>query len=526
MQPDAALPSPVIWKFTHAMWGLLAASAFCLGVYFYPALARLYSIWMSSDEYSFGIMIPFISAFMLWQRRDRLALIRFEPTWAGVAVLLLGLVLGTIAQLAGSATISLYSFLLALAGLALAFLGRRGFMVVAAPLAMLFLMLPLPDVVFRNLSAMLQLISSRLGVEMLRLMGVSVFLEGNVIDLGTMKLQVVEACSGLRYLFSLVTLGVIAAYFYRGPLWQKLLLVASTLPITVLMNSFRIAVVGMTVEHFGRSAAEGVLHDFEGVVVFLGCTLILIAEIWVLSRLSGRKMQDAFVMTLPDAPPKEAQTRTRAIPATLGVAAALLAGAAVAAQLMPKAEPVLPTRKDFAYFPQQMGDWRGRPYAMEQQIINVLQLDDYMLANYVDGVGRTVNTYVAYYATQTQRLHDHSPRQCMPGGGWEIRKLERYPVPGISVQGQPFAVNRVIIEKGEDRQLAYYWFKQRDRTLTNESLVKFYMVYDTVTRQRSDGALVRLVTPIARGEQVAAADERLAAFASELVPRLADYVPR
>jgi exosortase D (VPLPA-CTERM-specific) len=525
MQTDAAAP-PVIWKLPHAMWGLLLASTFCLGFYFQAALARLYSIWMSSDEYSYGIMIPFISAFMLWQRRDRLAQASFEPNWLGVAVLVLGLLLGTLGQLAGSAALSLYAFLVALAGFALAFLGRRGFGVVAAPLAMLILMLPVPDVVFRNLSQVLQLVSSRLGVEILRLLGISVFLEGNVIDLGTMKLQVVEACSGLRYLFSLLTLGIVAAYFFRAPLWQRLLLVASTPFITVLMNSVRIALVGVTVEHFGRGAAEGLLHDFEGLVVFLGCVIILLAEIALLSRLSGRRLQDAFVIALPDLDTKQAQVRTRAVPVTLGVACALLAGAVVAAQVLPKPQQVVPTRKDFSYFPQQVGDWHGRPFPMEKQFLDVLQLDDYMLANYSDSQGRVVNAYVAYYAAQTQRLHDHSPRQCLPGGGWEIRSMAGYTVPGVALDGAPLQVNRVVIEKGQERQLAYYFFRQRNRTLVSESLVKFFMVYDMVMRQRSDGALIRLITPLAAGEPLTGADERLAAFAAELAPRLPDYVPR
>ncbi len=526
MRHDAAQPAPVVWAFPHAMWGLLAASAFCLGVFFYPALTRLWHVWMTSDEYSYGVMIPFIAAFMLWQRRDRLAAVQFQPSWLGLAILVFALALGAIAHIATSFTISLYAFWLCLAGLAYAFLGWRGFMVVAAPLAMLFLMFPLPDFLFRGLSQTLQLWSSQIGVGILRAIGVSVYLDGNVIDLGTMKLQVVEACSGLRYLFSLVTLGIVAAYFFRAPLWQKLWLVASTVPITVLMNSVRIALVGVTVEHFGIQAAEGVLHDFEGLVVFAGCMVILIAQIWLFARLSGRKLQDAFVITLDSPKPAGVQARTRAVPATLGVALAVLAGAAVANTLVPLPEPVTPKRIDFTHFPQQVGEWSGKPIPLEKQFADVLQLDDYLLANYVDKGGRVVNAYVAYYASQTQRLHDHSPRQCMPGGGWEIRELKPYVLPGLSFYGKPMQVNRVIIQKGEERQLVYYWFKQRDRILDKESQVKFYMVWDTLTRQRSDGALVRLVTPLARGEQLAAGDERLTAFAAELVPRLPEHVPQ
>ena len=360
----------------------------------------------------------------------------------------------------------------------------------------------------------------------LRLVGVSVYLDGNVIDLGAMKLQVVEACSGLRYLFSLVTLGIVAAYFFRAPLWQKLFLVVSTLPITLLMNSVRIALVGVTVEHFGIQAAEGVLHEFEGLVVFAGCMAILIGQMWLFSRLSGRKLQDSFVINLESPTQPSAQSRKRAIPATLGVAAAVLAGAAVANTLIPMPEPITPQRRDFTYFPQELGEWRGKPSPLEKQFAEVLQLDDYFLANYADDKGQAINAYVAYYQSQTQRLHDHSPRQCMPGGGWEIRSLERHTVPGISIAGQPLNVNRVVIQKGEDRQLVYYWFKQRDRVLDKESHVKFYMVYDMITRQRSDGALVRLVTPVMRGEDLSKGDARLTAFATQFVPRLPEFVPQ
>jgi exosortase D (VPLPA-CTERM-specific) len=526
MQRDATHFAPVVWTFPSAMWALLAASAFCLGAFFYPSLARLWDIWMTSDEYSYGVMIPFIAGFMLWQRRDRIAAVQFQPSWLGVVVIVAGLALGAVSHIATSSTMSLYAFLISLGGLAFAFLGWRGFKVIAAPLAMLILMLPLPDFLFRELSSHLQLWSSQLGVAILRLIGVSVYLDGNVIDLGAMKLQVVEACSGLRYLFSLVTLGIVAAYFFRAPLWQKLVLVASTVPITLLMNSVRIALVGVTVEHFGIQAAEGVLHDFEGLVVFAGCMVILIGLMWLMSRLSGRALQDSFVITLDSPKRPGVVPMKRAVPATLGVAAALLAGAALAHALVPLPEAKTPQRRDFTYFPQQIGDWTGKPMPLERQFAEVLQLDDYLLANYTDKAGRGVNAYVAYYAAQTQRLHDHSPRQCMPGGGWEIRELKPYTVPGIDVYGQPLKVNRVVIQKGEDRQLVYYWFKQRDRILDKESHVKFYMVWDVLTRQRSDGALVRLVTPLARGEDLAAGDQRLAGFASQLVPRLPDYVPQ
>ena len=108
--------------------------------------------------------------------------------------------------------------------------------------------------------------------------GISVYLEGNVIDLGSYKLQVVEACSGLRYLFPLVSLSFIAAYIYHGAFWKKAIIFLSSIPITVLMNSFRIGVIGVLVEYGGPGQAEGFLHDFEGWIIFMACIAILVLE--------------------------------------------------------------------------------------------------------------------------------------------------------------------------------------------------------------------------------------------------------
>ena len=123
----------------------------------------------------------------------------------------------------------------------------------------------------------------------IRLFDISVYLEGNVIDLGVYQLQVVEACSGLRYLFPLMSFGFLISYIYRGPVWQKVVIFLSTIPITVVMNSFRIGVIGVTVEHFGIAAAEGFLHDFEGWIVFMACLGFLLFEIWILYMFSERK---------------------------------------------------------------------------------------------------------------------------------------------------------------------------------------------------------------------------------------------
>jgi exosortase D (VPLPA-CTERM-specific) len=525
MRQETLLSAPVLWRSPNAIWGLLAVSALGLGLAFRPALTDLYASWMSREEYSFGILVPFIAAFLLWQRRDRLAAIRFEPGWAGVGVLGAGLALGAVAHVATAATLAQYAFVASLAGVALAAVGRRAFAVLAAPLAMLLFMLPLPELLLGELSRTLQLVSSQLGVWLIRLAGVSVYLEGNVIDLGTMKLQVVEACSGLRYLLPLLTLGCITAFFFRAPLWQRALLVASTVPITLLMNSARIALIGVTVEHFGRAAAEGLLHDFEGWVVFMTCMAVLFAQMWLFARLAGRRLREVFAIELPGPAPYGAELRVRTVPASLFAAVALLAGAAIAQLVIPAPESVVPARREFSQFPLALDAWRGRTERMNPLHLDMLKLDDYLLANYAHGSAPGVNLYIGYYAVQRHGLAAHSPSECLPADGWEMQRFERYVVPGVQAAGGELEVNRVVIQKGAARQLVYYWFQQRERSLRSEYAVKAWLFWDLLTRQRSDGALVRLVTPLPPGEDAEDADRRLAQFAALVMSRLPSHVP-
>jgi EpsI family protein len=136
-----------------------------------------------------------------------------------------------------------------------------------------------------------------------------------------------------------------------------------------------------------------------------------------------------------------------------------------------------------------------------------------------------VNFYVAYYPSQRSGASAHSPRSCIPGGGWEIQRLQQRTLAGVEVGGAPLTVNRLLIQKGQTKQLVYYYFKQRDRYLTNEYLVKWFLFWDALTRNRTDGALVRFTTLLRPGVPESEGDRRLTELASRLAPRLEAYVP-
>jgi exosortase D (VPLPA-CTERM-specific) len=515
-------------RFTFT-WPQVVGAAFAalvLAVIFQDTFSMLRAKW-HLEEYSHGILIPAIAAYLLWTRRAQFASMPFEGSWAGVGLVAVGLIVFFLGTLAAITTVDAYALVIVIAGCVLAAMGWKTFRVALVPIALLLLMNPLPQFLYANISAKLQLISSQIGVAFIRLLGISVYLEGNVIDLGSYKLEVAEACSGLRYLFPLMSVGAIMAYLINGKAWVRAVVFLSTIPVAILMNSFRIGVIGVLVDRYGTEQATGFLHFFEGWVVFMICLALLTFEAWALLRLSGdeRRFRDMFVVD--QAPPKAseslAQRRQVAVPALAAVALLLLA--VYPALAIPTRTEIKVARSSFVAFPMQLGDWRGRPEPIDKLYLDYLQLDDYVNANYAQPSKPAVNFYSAWYGSQRTGVSTHSPAGCMPAGGWLIKSFERSQLKGVAQGGAPLTVNRVVIQQGSTKQLVYYWFQQRGRDITNEYLVKWYLFWDSLTRRRTDGALVRIITPIPPGESVELADARLTEFTQQVVSRLSGFVP-
>jgi exosortase D (VPLPA-CTERM-specific) len=499
-----------------------------LVVAFHDGLKEMAGDW-SREEYSHGYLIPVIAAFMVWRLRAQLVEERWHGTWAGVAVVAFAMALLVLGELSTLYIIIQYAFLLTLAGLVLALAGWSVLRLLTAPLVYLFFMIPLPNFFYNTLSQKLQLVSSAVGVAFMRLFDVSVFLEGNVIDLGVYQLQVVEACSGLRYLFPLMSFGFLCAYLFKAPLWQRALVFLSAIPLTVLMNSFRVGVIGILVNTYGTAQAEGFLHYFEGWVIFMSCVALLFAEMWLLTRITqpGSSFRDIF--NVDSGRPVDPEARARWLPPPQSVTAAVIGVIVVTAvglQFITHREEIVPERTRFSAFPDVLDEWRGQPQALPPAIVRGLDVDDYLLTNYVRRDERVpVNLYVAYYSSQRKGASIHSPRSCLPGHDWEIVSLTTRKIPEVASRGAPLAVNRVLISQGPARQLVYYWFEQRGRQLTSEYAVKWYLLWDAIELNRTDGALVRFTTPIPPGTSVDTAEERMQEFLRLAYPKLEPYIP-
>jgi exosortase D (VPLPA-CTERM-specific) len=513
-----ALAAPVL--FTGAV-GLML-------LIFGNALRQMIQHWIERPEYSHGFLLPMVALFLVWQKQDRLRKLQFLGSWLGFALAALGVALFYVGELSTLYVIVQYAFLVVLAGVLLAWMGWRGFRAVAFALTILLLMVPLPEFILQNLSAKLQLLSSRLGVAIIRLFDISVFLEGNVIDLGALKLQVVEACDGLRYLFPLMTLALVAVHFFKAPLWKRLLVFVSSIPVTIVMNSIRIAIIGVLSEFGGPVLAEGFLHDFEGATVFMASAVLLLVEMWLLARIGSsgkRPFKEVFGFHLPRRLGPGGDASQHNVSAPLAATTGLLAAVALVSLLLPQRSEAVPRRDSFAAFPLQIGEWRGRPGKLDAVYVEALKFNDYILVDYHNRGAQRVNFYVAYYASQRKGASVHSPRSCIPGGGWEIVDLSEVGIANVAVNGVPLRANRAIIRRADEEQVVYYWFQQRGRIITNEYWVKWYLLRDALTANRTDGALVRLAAAVPANADRAQADRTLAEFSRAIAPRLAGFIP-
>lgn len=496
---------------------------------FWIGIVSLGKAWIT-PEYSHGPLIPLISLYLFLRelRRAPLSGVDHVIRWPGFVVIALALTTALLGNLALIPDIVTYAMILWVGGVVLVVFGWQRGIRHQLPVLHLVFMLPLPQFIYWKLTILLQSYSSQLGVWFIDLAGVSVFLEGNVIDLGVYKLQVAEACSGLRYLFPILSFSYLFSILYRGPLWHKAGLLLSAAPLTVLMNSVRIGIIGILVDRYGIEQAEGFLHFFEGWVIFLACISILFGLAVVLQRLTPHPLPLSQAIDLDTDGFGPILIRIFSIRSSimLALATALTLAVSLAWLTQRPSETVAIAREPFALFPRQIGDWSGSTALLDAEIEAVLGATDYLNATYgAPGQAGVVNMFVAFYTTQTEGQGIHSPQVCLPVGGWEIFSLTPHAVDFTATGYGTFEVNRAVIQKGLSKQLVYYWFEQRGKRMVNDFSAKISVVYDGLTTGRTDGALIRYVTPIEDGESEADADTRLMRFIGQSLPSLPRFVP-
>ena len=241
-----------------------------------PLLLRLAQQWWQDPNYTHGFFVPVFSLFLIWENRARLAALQMKPSWWGLVILtfaLMALVLGTISS---GFFLSRVSLLLLICGMVVFLAGWKHLAAISFPLAFLILMIPSSTLV-DQITFPLQILASKTATFVLTGVGVPAVREGNIILLPTARLEVAEACSGIRSLFSLITLTVIYGYLAETRTGVRVLLALIAVPVSILANASRIAVTGLVVEYWGVEGAQGALHLLSGWLVFASSLLLIFA---------------------------------------------------------------------------------------------------------------------------------------------------------------------------------------------------------------------------------------------------------
>lgn len=305
---------------TKKLWQGLAIS-FAIVFAYATVLVKLFHDWWNDENYSHGLLIPFIIGYILWTQRGKLASVpaRSSLLWGGIAV-----VFALFALWAGVAGAELYtqrlSLILILAGITVYFWGFTILRMLLVPLGLLVLAMPIPAIVFNKIAFPLQLFASRCAVWSMSMLGIPVLRQGNIIELkplnsfDTKKLEVVEACSGIRSLMTLLTLAVVFAYFTHAPgnisngngsgsgkrlgwlksywFWRAVILVVSAIPIAILTNAFRVSGTGILAHYYGTAVADGFFHSFSGWAIYIVAFILLFGIGMILDRFRPAQADD------------------------------------------------------------------------------------------------------------------------------------------------------------------------------------------------------------------------------------------
>ena len=289
---QASTAPPWNWRSSHAQFtvGSIVICLLITAVY-YRVLVKLVTDWWQIPDFSHGFLVPLFAAYLVWEKRETLRSMKAAPSWSGVAVMLLGLGVLILGVYGSNLFLSRVSLVILLPGVVLCFGGSQFLKELRFALLVLLLAIPLPSIIFNQITFPLQILASKLASSLLPLFGVPVLREGNVIELPLMKLEVAEACSGIRSLMSLFTLSVFYGYFLEKSNLRRIALALASIPIAIAANAVRILGTGLCVQYWDPDKAMGFFHEFSGWVIFLVSLALLYLFHRAMSLFPGKRRQ-------------------------------------------------------------------------------------------------------------------------------------------------------------------------------------------------------------------------------------------
>ncbi|HHL40097.1 MAG TPA: EpsI family protein [Deltaproteobacteria bacterium] len=484
--PDALRDSPAVVL-------VLCMAVILLLVLYIPVFASFVDVWWNSKVYSYGFFVIFISLYLAWDDRERLARAAVAPSLgAGSAVVAAAGVLYVAGGAGAVDMLRQLSFVVMVAGLTLLLAGREVLRVLSFPVANLLFMIPFLDAVTTKVHWPFQLLAARASAWVLKLMSVPVFRDAQFLELPTTRLEVAVECSGLSYLMSILAVSVPLAHITQRGWKRKAALVAAALLVAVAANVLRVVLIGWWVYFHNHTTVHGPLHIFQGFFVFQVGLVFLFILAWLFSRLPAA---GAAGPAPSAAEPVAVDGRRLALSAVTAVA---LLASVLACSNFRRPQPV-GLKEDLSAVPAVLGDWRARGEGGTRRWFNEFEgADTELLRTYRDRAGRETDLYIGYFA---------SMRQGGELAGYLATKMHRgVEETEVDAEGGSVKVNRAVLRAGGGSFLVHFWYHLNGRVVTDLYGVKLLTIYNALVNGRSNGAVVVVSTRLG-GDDTTAVEE-------------------
>jgi exosortase D (VPLPA-CTERM-specific) len=517
-----------IFNMTSAVQ-LFIASAVIIGIYF-DTIERLLTFEWRRNEFSYCYVMPFLIAGLIWHKRRAFFALPSQPAWTGLLCIAVGAFFLFLGEFGGEFFTIYLSLWFMIVGLCWVQFGWRKMRTIIFPLALLLTAFPPPRFLHVRIFTTVELISAEIAAQFLRLLQFSVFRQYNVLELEFARFEVIRWHSSLRFLIPIGIITLVIVYLFRAAWWKRALVLGLAAPLALVVNGVRTAALALIANAHPNEAVAGWVYEALGWLMVLVVCGALLATLffWSGRPKSETSAQAAFHHAAPEPGgpgPDPSNPGRKNIPLPYVTAVAFLIGVFVFLQYRWHTPDDLPRAGSLETFPDAIAVWQGQRYFFPAELISQMNLSDYVEMEYRDPQDSVIDFYVAWYASQSKGKSIHTPETCLRGVGWKFQKEQQISVDLPGYENSPVRLNRVMLTNGPRHFIMYFWFRVRERNLVDAYELKFFNFWDRLIRRRSDGALIRVMTPIKEPETSHDAGQRLQNFLTAALPVLDNRLP-